>query len=354
MTNIILCGGSGTRLWPISRPEYPKQFCKLYGSKSLFQATVERNSAFSKDILVVTNAAHAPLAEEQLQALGRGGKASFVLEPVGRNTAPALALACLSLPADEIVLVTPSDHVIRDEVAYRRAVEDAVLAAQSGLLVTFGLEPEYPETGFGYIEAGEPLPGIPGRSVSSFREKPSKEKAESYCREGNFFWNSGMFCFKAGAYLSELERYAPDILEASEKAYLNGTRPLITAHNSRCLMPQYGDMAAIRAVSIDYAVMERTEKAGVIPCSIGWNDVGSFDALYDISEKDEAGNVLSESSLATDSRRNLVLGDGKKVVLVGLEDCIVVDTPDALLVVARGKSQGVKKAVEKLEKAVGC
>lgn len=353
MTNIILCGGSGTRLWPLSRPEYPKQFCKLYGSKSLFQATIERNSAFSNDIVVVTNASHAPIAEEQLQALGKGGKASYVLEPVGRNTAPALALACLGLPAEEVVFVTPSDHVIRDEVAYRRAVEDAVPAARAGLLVTFGLEPEYPETGFGYIEAGGIQPGVPGFMVASFREKPSRDKAEAYCREGNFYWNSGMFCFKAGTFLEELGRHAPDILESSMAAHANAVRARAAGPDSRCLMPTHADMAAIRSESIDYAVMERTDKAGVIPCSIGWSDVGSFDALYDISEKDEAGNVLTETSLASDSRRNLVLGNGKKVVLVGLEDCIVVDTPDALLVVARGKSQGVKKAVELLAKAVG-
>lgn len=351
VTNVILCGGSGTRLWPLSRPEYPKQFCTLFGTKSLFQATVERNSIFSGKVLIVTNAAYASIAHKQLASIAQARRASYVLEPLGRNTAPALALACLSLSSEELVLVTPSDHVIRDEPAYRRAVEDALAAASSGLLVTFGFKPDYPETGYGYIEAEEPEPGLAWRSVRSFREKPGRERAELYCHDGSFFWNSGMFCFKAGVYLAELGRHAPDILESSVKAYAGAARGYGEELEAEALQPEYAAMSAIRADSIDYAVMEKTDKSAVVPCAIGWSDVGSFDALYDLSDKDKEGNALSEDSLATDSRRNLVVGGGRRVVLVGLEDCIVVDTPDALLVVARGKSQGVKDAVERLARA---
>ena len=349
MTNIILCGGAGMRLWPVSLPEHPKQFCRFFGETTLFQDTVTRNRPLAASTLVVTNAAHAPMAAEQLAKLGVSSGVKFVLEPEGRNTAPALALACLELPTEETALVTPSDHVIRDEAAYAAATRIAVSAAQGGSLVTFGLRPEYPETGYGYIESGA-ADGKPGLPVASFREKPDRATAEGYCAEERFYWNSGMFCFKAGAYLEELARLAPDILVAAKRARDRAERRLDAELGFQTAAPLLSDMRAIRSESVDYAVMEKSARVRVVPCSIGWSDLGSFDALYDISPHDADGNALVGDCSALDSHGNLVLGGSRPVALVGLENCIVVDRPEGLLVIGRGKSQGVKQAAERLKK----
>jgi len=357
MTNIILCGGSGTRLWPVSRPDLPKQFCRFFDDRSLFQATVTRNRDLSDRTLIVTNAVQAAIAATQLAELGESGRCSFILEPVGRNTAPALALACLSLDPEEPVVITPSDHVIRDEEAYAAAVRLALEAAADGSLVTFGLRPEYPETGYGYIESAEAQDGKPGLPVAAFREKPDRATAERYCSESRFYWNSGMFCFRAGAYLDELALHAPDLLATARVAFDRAARggPGASAAagaaagadlGAPALAPSLADMEAIPSISIDYAVMEKSRRVRVVPCSIGWSDLGSFDTLYDIASKDGDANALQGDCLPIDSRRNLVLSDGRPVVLVGVEDCIVVDRPEALLVVARGRGQDVKKAAE--------
>jgi len=352
MTNIILCGGAGTRLWPVSLPEHPKQFCKFFGEQTLFQETAARNRELADKTLVVTNARHASMAAEQLRELDIGSGLQFVLEPLGRNTAPALALACLELEPEELALVTPSDHVIRDGAAYAAAAKRAAEAARDGSLVTFGLRPEYPETGYGYIEAG-PEDGRPGLPVASFREKPALETAKAYCADGRFFWNSGMFCFSAGAYLKELAAYAPDILEAAKRARDKAERLIDPRLGYAEVAPALSDMEAIRGESVDYAVMEKSRRVRVIPCEIGWSDLGSFDALYDISPRDRDGNALTGDCVAVESRGNLVLGGDRPVALVGLEDCIVVDRPEGLLVIGRGKSQGVKQVTERLGKRRG-
>jgi mannose-1-phosphate guanylyltransferase len=350
MTNIILCGGSGTRLWPVSTPDFPKQFCAFFGETTLFQATLARNRGLADKTLIVTNVRHAPIAAKQLAGSGGAATVSFVLEPVGRNTAPALALACLELPAEELVLVTPSDHVIRDEKAYGEAVRAALDAAGQGSLVTFGLRPEYPETGYGYIEAAA-ADGLPGLPVASFREKPDRETAERYCADPRFSWNSGMFAFRSGVFLEELGRCAPDILEAARRARETASREADESLGYATMAPSLADMAAIRAESVDYAVMEKSKRVRVVPCSIGWSDLGSFDALYDISEKDGEGNAAPLGAVLLDSRRNLVVGGKRPVALVGMEDCVVVDSPAGLLVAKRGRSQDVKTVVEMIKNA---
>ncbi|BDY13409.1 mannose-1-phosphate guanylyltransferase/mannose-6-phosphate isomerase [Hydrogenimonas cancrithermarum] len=357
MTNIILCGGSGTRLWPISRTLMPKQFVKLFNDKSLFQLTVERNAKACDHQFIVSNAEQYFLALDQLEEPGIHSTfniqhSTFLLEPVGRNTAPAIALACLNIDAEEIVLVTPSDHLIKNETAYLEAVSTAKLAAEEGNLVTFGIEPTYPETGFGYIEAksrdSEKLEVGSGKfsvlDVRKFHEKPNAETAQKYLDAGNYYWNSGMFCFKAGLFLDELKKYAPEIYEACLEAYENEQE--ITQGQLRI---RHEDMMAIPDESIDYAVMEKSDKVKVIPCDIGWSDLGSFDALYDELEKDENGNTLNDNHISLDSKNNLVIADDRTIATIDVEGLMIVDTGDALLVSKKGSSQKVKEVVKHLK-----
>jgi len=329
MINIILCGGSGTRLWPISRTLMPKQFVKLFEDKSLFQLTVERNAKICKSQFIVSNTEQYFLALDQLEK-----KSQFLLEPIGRNTAPAIALACMALDKDEIVLVTPSDHLIKDEVAYHDSINRAKVLAEEGYLVTFGITALSPETGYGYIEAE-------GEDVKSFKEKPDKETAQSYLEKGNYYWNSGMFCFKAGIFLEELQKHAPDIYKASQKAYAD-------ANKEDMVRITLEDMLDIPSDSIDYAVMEKSQQVKVVASDIGWNDIGSFDALYGELDKDAQGNTKA-NAIMIDAKNNMVLSYGKKVALVDVDDLIVIETADALLVTKKGASQRVKEVVEKLK-----
>ena len=337
MTNIILCGGSGTRLWPISRTLMPKQFVKLFTSEdkkqSLFQLTVERNSKNCNSQYIVSNAEQYFLALDQLEELDKTNN-KYLLEPVGRNTAPAIALACLDLPYDEIVLVTPSDHLIKDEKEYAKVLEQAKELAEQDNLVTFGITPQFAETGFGYIEANE-------FDVKAFHEKPNKETAEEYVKAGNYYWNSGMFCFKAGVFLDELKTYSPKIYETSKLAYDN-------ANKEGIVRITHDDMSNIPEDSIDYAVMEKSTKVKVIPSDINWSDVGSFDALYEELPKDENNNTLNPNHISIDSKNNLVYGNERKIATVDIEDTIIVDTGDALLISKKGSSQKVKQVVSKI------
>lgn len=353
MTNIILCGGAGTRLWPLSRAASPKQFVDLLGGPTLFERTVRRNAPVAERWIIVTGAAHRDLAAAQFAAAAPAGAAvDYILEPIGRNTAPAIALACLALPADEAVLVTPSDHEIRDADAYLRAARTALAAARAGKLATFGLEPSYPETGYGYIEAAGPFEGraaiagaeTPVLGVASFREKPDRVTAESYVEAGRYYWNSGMFAFTAGVFLEELERHQPAMLAAARKALAGAP---VQADHTRSILR--GDMEAIPADSIDYAVMEKSDRGAVVPCSIGWNDLGSWDAIYEIRAKDGQANAADTHLLPITASGNLVISSGKRVVLIDVDELLVIDTPDALLVTRRGRSQDVKNAVETLK-----
>lgn len=337
MTNIILCGGSGTRLWPISRTLMPKQFVKLFNNKSLFQLTVERNSKVCDSQFIVSNAEQYFLAIDQLEELNKMNN-KYLLEPVGRNTAPAIALACMALNEEEIVLVTPSDHLIKNETEYQKVIQRAKELASQDFLVTFGIKPTFAETGFGYIEAEASSNKQVGLSVKRFHEKPELEVAEQYLKENlalnaerlapKFLWNSGMFMFKAGLFLEELKKYSPEIYKASEIAFEN--RQLI-ADNQLRITHEF--MSAIPEDSIDYAVMEKSDKVKVVPSDIDWSDVGSFDALAIELPKDENNNLILSN---------------KRVETIDMQDCIIIDTDDALLVCKKSKrlSQSLKKRTQ--------
>ncbi len=353
MTNIVLCGGSGTRLWPISRTLMPKQFVRLFGDKSLFELTVERNSQICDKSLIVSNTEQYFLAVDQLEnnpklanTVSQSEKfpqksnmqnPTFLLEPIGRNTAPAIALACMSLPTDEIVLVTPSDHLIKDELEYKKVLNTARELAQAGNLVTFGITPTYAEIGYGYIEAD-------GYDVLAFHEKPDLQTAQKYVEATNYYWNSGMFCFKAGVFLEELQTHSPKIYKASKTAWDNSI-----ALNSTYKI-QHSCMEAIPDDSVDCAVMERSDKVKVVPSNISWSDVGSFDALYDELPKDKHNNTANKNLVSIDSKNNLIYGDHRCIAIVDIEDLIVVDIGDALLISKKGSSQKVKQIVNEVKK----
>ena len=337
MINLILCGGCGTRLWPVSRTLMPKQFAKLFDGFSLFQGTVVSNSIACESQYVISNAEQYFLAKDQLSELSESGHhPRFMLEPVGRNTAPAIALACLSLDPNAIVLVSPSDHVIRKKEEYLKVLAKAEKLAEAGHLVTFGISPTGPETGYGYIEAD-------GENVKRFVEKPNLEKAKEYLANGNFFWNSGIFCFKVSTFLGELEKYAPDMFVACKSAFVKAKR------ENELLRVQYEDMVEIPANSIDYAVMEKSNKVKVVPSDIGWSDLGSFNALYGEFPHDEAGNNVNPKHLPLGTTNSMVIGQQRLVATIDLDQMLVVDTPDALLVAPLASSQKVKAVVEKLK-----
>ncbi|MGB5964947.1 MAG: mannose-1-phosphate guanylyltransferase/mannose-6-phosphate isomerase [Sulfurimonadaceae bacterium] len=340
MTNIILCGGSGTRLWPISRTLMPKQFVKLFDAQSLFQLTVERNKSIGNKRLIVSNAEQYFLAVDQLGELNSKSN-TFLLEPIGRNTAPAIALACFALDADEVVLVSPSDHLIKKQEAYIQVIERAKELAMKGDLVTFGIKPEYAETGYGYIEAD-------GENVKAFHEKPDAETAQNYLDAGNYFWNSGMFCFRAGVFLEELKNSASEIYDASLQAYKN-------AKNDGMIRIAHEDMAVIPEESIDFAVMEKSNKVKMVASDIGWSDMGSFDALYEEMPKDNYNNVSlstkaeqTTENITDNSHNNLIISE-KLVAAIDVDDLLIVDTVDTLLISKKGSSQKVKDVVKILK-----
>ena len=341
MINLLLCGGSGTRLWPLSRTLLPKQFVKLFADQSLFQKTVQRNNALAKSIFVISNAEQYFLAKDQLHEMHLDD-ASYLLESAARNTAPAIALACMSLDEDELVFVTPSDHLIKDENAYAKAVQQAKELAAQGYLVTFGITPHYPETGFGYIE-------VSGHDVISFKEKPNHELAEKYLQAGNYLWNSGMFCFKAGVFLQELQNYAPEVFNACQHAF---TKVIKEDKVNRIPLEE---MLQIPEESIDYAVMEKSKKLKVVAADMAWSDLGSFDSLYDELEKDEAGNAIlrrGEASLPIiniDSNNNLIVSRNHSISTIDVDDLLIVDTTDSILIAKRGSSQKVKQIVAQLK-----
>jgi mannose-1-phosphate guanylyltransferase/mannose-6-phosphate isomerase len=343
---VILAGGSGTRLWPLSQPERPKQFLPLLGERTMFQDTVAR-LAGAEDIappVIVSNEAFHAMISEQLAVLGVSAL-FHVLEPVGRNTAPAIAMAAHLLRAEDetaTLLVLPADHHIGDEDAFIEAImRGAEVAQQAGRLVTFGIAPESPETGYGYIELGEPL-GIAGaHDVRQFREKPDLETAQAYLAGGRHFWNSGIFMFTAEQLLREMGHHCADILHSCAEAVAKGAR------DGGVVRPCRETFAACRADSIDYAVMEPTGAAAVLPVRFGWNDVGSWDALWQIAGKDEAGNAHRGETVIYKSNNCYVHGAGRRVTIIGAEDLIVVDNGEEVLVVRRGQTQNVKEVVDR-------
>jgi len=339
---VILSGGAGTRLWPLSRPEQPKQFHRLVDAHTLLQATALRvaDAELFSPPLIIANERHAAAVEAQL-AEADTTFASLILEPMGRNTAPAIALAALAARPDDLLLVLPSDHVIRDVPAFHAAVRTAAALANEGWLVTFGIRPDRPETGYGYIKRGAAL-RPDAFAAERFVEKPDLETAEAYLADGGYDWNGGIFMMRAGRYLEELAAQAPDVLEPARSAMAKAAR----AGNR--IVPNAEAFAAARSQSIDYAVMEGAERVAVVPVAMGWSDVGSWDALLDLAERDENDVARHGDVLAIDSARCLVRSDGPAVVTVGVSDLIVVATEDAVLILPRGQSQRVREAVEAL------
>jgi len=340
---ILLSGGSGTRLWPLSREAYPKQFLALTGERTLFQDTWLRAQALTGEAapIVIANEEHRFLAAEQLRQIGVE-HAPILLEPVGRNTAPAIAVAALQACCDgddPLLLVLPSDHVVDDTAAFHAAVRAALPAAGAGALVTFGITPTTPETGYGYIHAA---PGEGVRDVLRFVEKPDAATAQQYLDSGDYYWNSGMFAFRASRYLDELARHHPAMLAAVRRAFA-------AARDDGDFIRLDADaFAASPADSIDYAVMEKTDAAKVLPVEFGWNDVGSWAALWQVSPHDAHGNATHGDVIAVDSRASYAYAR-RLVALVGVENLIVVETDDAVLVAHKDKVQQVKHVVARLK-----
>jgi len=340
---VILSGGAGTRLWPLSRTGKPKQLLPLTGRETMLQLTARRTADRTRFAppLIVANGQHADMIETQLAEAGIED-ASLILEPAGRNTAPAIALAALAAPPGATLLVMPSDHVINRVDAFLAAVEAAAPVANSGWLVTFGITPHAPETGYGYICAGESIvPGV--RKVSRFVEKPDRATAERYIAEGCYAWNGGIFLLRADAYLNALADHAPAILDAAREAMRLAGREGTRIH------PDRNAFAASPADSIDYAVMEKTARVAVVPVEMGWSDVGSWDALHELAA-DLDGNVHHGSVVAIDTDRCLLRSEGPLIAAVGVKDLIVIATDDAVLILPRGSSQEVKRAVDALRR----
>jgi len=353
---VILSGGTGSRLWPLSRETYPKQLIALVDEHTLLQATALRLTALEdlRSPIVVCNEAHRFMVAEQLQAVGMTPDA-ILLEPVARNTAPAIATAALAALGlcdendEPILLVMPTDHVVRDNKKFARAVQEAVQEAASGKLVAFGATPEYAETGYGYIKAGPATDtGKSTRVVEAFVEKPSHEEAVALIEAGNCYWNSGIFVFSARQYLEELDCHAASIRESAQKAHENAKQDL----NFLRLDAKY--FAEAPNLSVDYAVMERTSNAVMVPFAAGWSDIGSWAALVELSapaEKDEAGNVVQGDAVLQDTHDTYVRAESRVVAALGVTNLVIVDTPDALLVADKNATQDTRKVVEQLKQA---
>ncbi|WP_021313303.1 mannose-1-phosphate guanylyltransferase/mannose-6-phosphate isomerase [Klebsiella pneumoniae] len=345
---VIMAGGTGSRLWPMSRELYPKQFLRLYGQNSMLQETILRLSGLqTHEPIVICNEEHRFLVAEQLRQLDKLSQ-NIILEPVGRNTAPAIALAALQATqdgSDPLMLVLAADHIINDLRVFHKAISVAEQYALENHLVTFGIVPNTPETGYGYIQRGAPLAGEEHTpyQVARFVEKPDLERAEYYLASGDYYWNSGMFMFRAGKYLSELEKFRPDILAVCTEAIRNansGNDFISISHDIFRTCPDE---------SVDYAVMEKTVDAVVVGLDAEWSDVGSWSALWEVSPKDEQGNVLTGDAWVHNSQNCYINSDEKLVAAIGVENLVIISTKDAVLVMDKERSQDVKKVVEYLK-----
>ncbi|MCE7053717.1 NTP transferase domain-containing protein [Algoriphagus sp. AGSA1] len=321
--NVILCGGVGSRLWPLSRKSRPKQYLPIFEGETLFQNTVRRNQGFCDQAMVVGNCDNYELSRKDLTL---AGVEDFVeiIEACPRNTAAAIAFAAFAARAEDILFVTPSDHLIQAGEGYDHAVKRAIHLAKEGDIVTFGLKPTRPETGFGYIEAA-------GEEVKGFREKPNLQTAETFVKSGNFFWNSGMFCFQAGVYLKELKAFEPEVYAAS----------LIAFESAKDGKLDFELSMRIPSISVDYAVMERTKKIKVVPSEFPWSDMGSFESIYD---------HFKSMGHGVDSNGNMVIGTNLHTEFLGLKNTLLIQTPDAILVLNKENAQDVKKVFERLER----
>ena len=351
---VILSGGVGSRLWPVSREAHPKPFMDLPGGQNLIQKTFLRASRLEGvvEVLTVTNRELLFKTEDEYGAVDAAKHSQgFILEPFGRNTAAAVAAAALQLEVthgpDVHMLVLAADHLIKDEKAFAAAVSDAVALASEGWLVTFGIQPTYPETGFGYIEAQKNVPLNGGLKVARFVEKPDLETAQGYVSAGNYYWNSGMFCFRVGTVLEELRKHAPDVVEAVVKT-IEKSR-ITSSDKYRCLTLDANAFAQVPDISIDYALMERSIKVATIPCDIGWSDIGSWNAVAELTSPDADGNRFEGEVLSHGSRNYYVNSEGRLTALVGVEDLLVIDTPDAVMIAHKDHAQDVKHIVGQLK-----
>jgi len=336
---VILAGGAGTRLWPLSTAQRPKHLIPLIGEQNLFEQTLERfGDAFAPPVIVANRA-----QEAELRAMVGAG-ARILLEPMKRDSAAAIALAAMLADEDEILLVCPSDHHIGNVAAFHEAIALARPEAEAGKIVTFGIEPDHPATGFGYIAGGE---GEGVRPVARFVEKPPVERAEAMLAEGGHYWNAGIFLASAATWREELLRHAPGILEAATEALEQGTR------DGSLIRIAEAPFARAPAKSIDYAVMERSDRVAVVPVSMGWSDVGSWTAVFDASPKDRGGNVVVGNALVLDSHANLVRSDGPRIAAIGVDDLVIIASGDSVLVTKLSQAQRVKEAAEWFEKERG-
>ncbi|MCU0842745.1 MAG: mannose-1-phosphate guanylyltransferase/mannose-6-phosphate isomerase [Thiobacillaceae bacterium] len=345
---VILSGGSGTRLWPLSRAALPKQLLPLASERTMLQETVLRLAGLA-DLaapLIVCNNDHRFLIAEQMREIDIAPLGIY-LEPVGRNTAPAAAVAALMLSRrdpDAVMLLLPADHLIRDVAAFHDAIGEGLKAVAAGHLVTFGIVPDAPHTGYGYIQQGEALQGMTATKVARFVEKPDRATAETFLAGGDYYWNSGMFLFSVRQFLDELGRLRPDILAACERALAGGRHDLDFCRLEKAAFE------SCPSDSIDYAVMERTHKAAVVPADIGWNDIGAWSALWEVAVKDDAGNVSRGDVYLDDARGSYVRAESRMVAAIGVKDLLIVETADAVLVADKSRAQDVKQVVEHLKR----
>ena len=342
---IILSGGAGTRLWPLSWGDHPKQFLPLVSQRTMIQETLLRLKGLELGAPIIScGEGHRFMVAQQIGEVSEK-KPTIILEPMAKNTAPAIAAACcaaMKQDKDAVVVVLPSDHVIADVPAFQNAVRAAALNAEKGFLVTFGIVPTFPATGYGYVKAaGSETDGA--YTLERFVEKPCLEKAQEYLASGEYAWNSGMFVFKAAAFLDELKVHSPEMAELSIEAF---EKAVVDTDFIRLDKEAFGK---IKGDSIDYAVMEKTSKGRVVKLNAGWDDVGSWSALYDISQKDQNQNVIKGDVIALDTTASYIRGGKRTIATIGLDDVVIVDSDDALLVAAKGKIQDVKKVVEAIK-----
>lgn len=354
---LILAGGSGSRLWPLSREMYPKQLLKLNQENTFFQSTFLRLANIIPDtnIITVTNVKHATDIKMQLNDLqkkfNRNENYKVITEPVGRNTAPAIALSVYFIQKqidngqDPVILVAPSDHLVKDINKFSEAINEGIKLAKEGYIVTFGIKPEKPDTGYGYIytENDETISNLAntGFKVKEFKEKPDFETAKQYCDSGKYFWNSGIFMFKASTILKEFNSYASNILKDLENIELSSTIPTV----------KFDDYIKVQDISIDYAVMEHSKNIALLPIDCGWNDVGSWEAIFEISEKDKNNNFISGNVIDIDSKNSMVYSTSKLVSSIGLDNVVIVETEDAILACDKNRTQDVKKVFESLKQS---